>query len=1106
MGELFGDRLKKIRKECGLTQTQLSEKLNVHLQTVSKWERNISEPDFSVLGDLADALQIPLEKLLGCEENDELYRGNFDAVLFGKAISFARKGKGESQENLAEQLGVSADTVSKWERGVVCPNIDQLKGLCENFGVSVSKLYFGITGEQETQTVQQVQRRKKFSLLSLLAAVIFCAGVVFLSVYLTNFNTGIEKPVYTVSVDGQEYEVEEGGWFSPPVPQRDGYDFIGFEGADHTVVQFPQKITGDVFYNAVFEPHEYTIDYWLNGGGFQNDAVGSFTVESGVVELPEPVKSGATFEGWFFASDYSGEEVQRISCDCRDVVLYAKWSDNTFTVRYDLCGGILSESNPETVTAEREETLSEPVRKGYDFLGWFDAPTGGNMYETVGGSNAKNLVLYAHWQENDNTYPVNYHLNGGTLLQSNPEFVGAGEVHELHSPEKFGYDFIGWNTSANGDGEYYERLYGIRGELTLYAIYSPKTYTIRYELDGGTYYDGVNPNKISYGETVELLPLAKYGYAFAGWFDAETDGNKVEKIDKTNVTQLTVLYARFSILSFRLKLDAGDGAFRLNNIFYKTYAKVLNFGEPFDLPECVLAGYEFVGWADEEGELVEKIDEWNIENISLKAQYREAEQTYKITYDLDGGTQNAENTEIIAFGQEIPLKEPTKEGYSFLGWNDRSDGSGNYYDCTQKDWESDRALYAIWQEITVSGSKDNFTYEKGVKTVKITGYTGPFGEDLDLVFPTFIDGLPVTEVEGNFSRYTESSFKYPYLRSLVLPQYVNRLGDKSFTNMNIERAVTIPASVEFIGKYCFSLTDLSVEFEEGSRLKSIQPYAFSGARFHNPVYLPYGVERVEEFAFCQSINYSDTSVILPKTVRYIEGWGLDLETSSSALRARVYIPESVEYIERGGIGRQTIVYTALSKEKLNGFANEWNWNLDQQVFITETGISGVTLRDGDKETFMSGKVFVLPEPSKEGYNFIGWKETDGDFVSPFYIPLKDGIVLESAYEPKTASDGRTLETAMTLECGQRYEIMLKPNEYFYFKVNKQSGKISFSMQSQILGSPNLSLRTFIYRVGETVPLDDNHSIPIEKDDVFMIHGHDYLRYHYRVWITVNDTL
>ena len=95
---------------------------------------------------------------------------------------------------------------------------------------------------------------------------------------------------------------------------------------------------------------------------------------------------------------------------------------------------------------------------------------------------------------------------------------------------------------------------------------------------------------------------------------------------------------------------------------------------------------------------------------------------------------------------------------------------------------------------------------------------------------------------------------------------------------------------------------------------------------------------------------------------------------------------------------------------------------------------------------------------------------------------------------------------MMLECGQLYEIILKPNEYFYFKVNKQSGKISFSMQSQVLGSPNLSLRTFIYRYGETLSVDDEHSISIEKNQVFMLHGHSYLRYHYRVWITVTDTL
>ena len=61
----FGERLKELRKAAGITQSELAEKLNIHLQTVSKWERNLSEPDISQLGELAEALGVSLEKL--CE-------------------------------------------------------------------------------------------------------------------------------------------------------------------------------------------------------------------------------------------------------------------------------------------------------------------------------------------------------------------------------------------------------------------------------------------------------------------------------------------------------------------------------------------------------------------------------------------------------------------------------------------------------------------------------------------------------------------------------------------------------------------------------------------------------------------------------------------------------------------------------------------------------------------------------------------------------------------------------------------------------------------------------------------------------------------------------
>ena len=59
--DTFGNRLKSLRREAGLTQAQFSEKVGVHLQTVSKWERGVSEPDFSVLGEIAAALGISLD-------------------------------------------------------------------------------------------------------------------------------------------------------------------------------------------------------------------------------------------------------------------------------------------------------------------------------------------------------------------------------------------------------------------------------------------------------------------------------------------------------------------------------------------------------------------------------------------------------------------------------------------------------------------------------------------------------------------------------------------------------------------------------------------------------------------------------------------------------------------------------------------------------------------------------------------------------------------------------------------------------------------------------------------------------------------------------------
>ena len=64
--EKFGEFVSKLRKEQGMTQKELAEKLFVSDKAVSKWERGQSLPDITMLNPLADALGVTAAELLNC--------------------------------------------------------------------------------------------------------------------------------------------------------------------------------------------------------------------------------------------------------------------------------------------------------------------------------------------------------------------------------------------------------------------------------------------------------------------------------------------------------------------------------------------------------------------------------------------------------------------------------------------------------------------------------------------------------------------------------------------------------------------------------------------------------------------------------------------------------------------------------------------------------------------------------------------------------------------------------------------------------------------------------------------------------------------------------
>lgn len=1024
MGTDFAERLKELRKRKGLTQTQLADALGVHLQTVSKWERGVTEPDISLIGETATALGATVEELAGAPVPDETFTGTFSAVGMGRCIAALRKAKGESQEALAGVFGASGDTVSKWERGVACPGIDALAALAEHFEVPVSRIYFGIEPEERVIALPQAKKRRRRSFTFIAACALLCVTAILLAVLLPPA-LSVDKTVFAVTADGVVYDVGEGEWFSPAEPSRNGYDFLGWTDENGVYQPIPLQITSDIEIFPTYRPKEYTIDLWLNGGRVSGDVPQSFTVESGSVTLPVPDKAGTEFEGWYLSADYSGEPVTAVLCACADIVLYAKWSDIVYTVKYVMNGGVMSVSNPSEVTAGESVGLASPSRAGYVFLGWYDAPSGGERVERVGGENARNLTLYALWQRSDAQSKVTYVLGGGVPVAENPAVIGVGETAVLHEARREGYTFVGWYTSADGRGEPATSLSGVEGDITLYAVWKPNEYIVIYETDGGHYRDGEsNPNCVLYGETVTLAPLEKYGHTFAGWWAApDFSGEEVTVIDKENIAGITRLYAKFVPDMFTVTLDAGDGTLDIDGETCSEHSFEVAYGETFTPPRPSLDGFEFLRWVDESGAAVSVVDRSNIrDGMTLTAEWKSlAPVKYFIVYDLmckdftdDGGNpKRADSTDSVV------LAAPSRPGYEFVGWNDRADGTGQFYSVIPSGRTEDLTLYAIWQSCTVSGSAEDFEIEVGDTYVIITGYdASEAGENTDIVVPSEIEGKPVTDVQGLLVGNSEG---YVTVRSVTLPETVERIGAGAFEYVYAD-SLRIPSSVTAIADGAFvNVWVKELVFAQESRLEVLGEGALSGITVtDSPVILPDGVKELKT----GSMPVAQDGVILPDTLESIEPYALGNITPGGG-EVRILLPRSVKKVGRHAFPANYYVYTPLSKDEVS-FDAECMEGSSTVVF--DFAPSDVVLSDGEESTRLTGGQYFLPAPEKPGRVFMGWQDDEGKFVPRMFLPSREGedVRLTAVWEEKgDAGEGRTL----LLKEGETLTFLVAPDTY-----------------------------------------------------------------------------
>lgn len=168
-----------------------------------------------------------------------------------------------------------------------------------------------------------------------------------------------------------------------------------------------------------------------------------------------------------------------------------------------------------------EYTLGEKItlpenttaREGYNFMGWEIGSLSYSPGDNVAISG--NLTIFAMWEIQ--TFDIVFETNGGT----NPAPITKkyNEAIMLPSAEKEGYIHLGWSESENAKEPEYDAgdLFALNKATTLYGVWEMKTYTIKFDTNGGS--PSIENKTKRYFEKLQLpdtIP-AKEGSTFMGW-------------------------------------------------------------------------------------------------------------------------------------------------------------------------------------------------------------------------------------------------------------------------------------------------------------------------------------------------------------------------------------------------------------------------------------------------------------------------------------------------------------------------------------------------------------------------------------------------------------
>ena len=428
-------------------------------------------------------------------------------------------------------------------------------------------------------------------------------------------------------------------------------DFADLKDSDKSVTLY-----------ANWKPNNYKVRY--NGNGATS---GTMTDSSHVYDTVNSLtknayaRTGYTFTGWNTKADgkgtayANGASVKNLTASKDEVVtLYAQWKANRYTLTYNANGGTVSTSSKTLQYGDAFGTLPTPKRDGHRFLGWYTSATGGTKVSEATKIGAENTTIYAHWEAY--TLSINYHGDGAEYLHD----FDFDENKELGLVNVTGKDIVKVQTVRYGS------------KLSDHGV-----------LDGGRF------KKTGYTAD-NLVMLLKGGTSISTQvpYTAVELATKAGKQDAFKTGNVSIdIYPKWTVNTYTNEIMHWAGGFQNqegNNkdkdcLFLNTttFSSSYNSKYVLDSSKKVTIPNGYSLWQTFGSNDVSSDGSWQRypfgtqvtqKSKQMKFEYGYNPNTYKITYNLNGGTNNSANPTSYTVLYGVTLKNPTRTGYTFDGW------------------------------------------------------------------------------------------------------------------------------------------------------------------------------------------------------------------------------------------------------------------------------------------------------------------------------------------------------------------------------------------------------------------------------------------------------